>query len=261
MTHARESRLMVAALKRCLKMRGVTYRDLARAVNLSESSVKRLFASNNLSLQRFEQICEVVGLSIFDLGEMAREENTNSDSHTLSIEQEQALADDVKLLIGFHLILNGWGFDQIRHAFDWSKPEVIKILTTLDKLKLISLLPENKIKTLTAHNIRWRKDGAIRKAHQKKAFGEFLNDGFIKKEGLLDFEVLELSPASITILKRKMETLLREVNELAKMDYSLERETKQSTGILLAVRPWVYSLAIDAMTEEYQKERGSQALK
>lgn len=255
MANARESRLMVAALKRCLKMRGVTYKDLGRKINLSESSVKRMFASNSLSLQRFERICEVVGLSIFDIGEMAREENTVRDPHSLSIEQEQALADDEKLLIGFHLILNGWNFDQIKNAFIWSEPEVIKILTTLDKLKLISLLPENKVKTLTAHNIRWRKDGPIRKNHQRTAFGEFLNDAFTKQEQFLDFEVLELSSASITILMRRMEILLREVNELAKMDYSLERGKKQSTGVLLAVRPWVYSLAIDAMTEEHQKTR------
>ena len=147
MAQARESKLLVSALKRCLKLKGVTYKNLALSMNLSESSVKRLFASNSLSLQRFEQVCEIVGLSIFEVGKMAREEDEVSDPHTLSIEQEQALADDVKLLIGFHLILNGWDFDQINEAFKWAEPEVIKIFTTLDKLKLISLLPENKVKT------------------------------------------------------------------------------------------------------------------
>jgi hypothetical protein len=50
MTQARESKLLVSALKRCLKMKGVTYSNLAVSMNLSESSVKRLFASNNLSV-------------------------------------------------------------------------------------------------------------------------------------------------------------------------------------------------------------------
>ena len=70
MAQARESKLLITALKRCLKLRGVTYKDLALSINLSESSVKRLFASNNLSLQRFEQVCEVVGMSIFDLPDL-----------------------------------------------------------------------------------------------------------------------------------------------------------------------------------------------
>jgi hypothetical protein len=255
MAQARESKLLVSALKRCLKIKGVTYNNLALSMNLSESSVKRLFASNNLSLQRFEQVCEVIEMSIFDVGKMAREEDEFEDPHTLSIEQEQALADDVKLLIGFHLILNGWEFDRINDAFGWSEPEVIKIFTTLDKLNLISLLPNNKVKTLTAHNIRWRKDGAVRKCHEQLAFSEILNDRFGKEDQLLDFEVLELSPASINILKRKMEMLLREVNDLAMMDHSLKQGMKESTGILLAMRPWVFSLAIDAMSENYRKSK------
>ena len=255
MAQARESKLLVSALKRCLKIKGVTYKNLSLSMNLSESSVKRLFASNNLSLQRFEQVCEVVGLSIFDVGKMAREEDEVQDPHTLSVEQEQALADEVKLLIGFHLILNGWDFDRINDAFDWSEPEVIKILTTLDKLNLISLLPNNKVKTLTAHNIRWRKNGAVRRCYEQLAFSEILNDRFIKEDQLLDFEVLELSPASINILKRKMEMLLREVNDLAAMDNSLKQNKKKSTGILLAMRPWVFSLAIDAMSENYRKSK------
>jgi hypothetical protein len=59
MAQARESKLLVSALKRCLKLKGLTYKDLSLSINLSESSVKRLFASNNLSLQRFEQVCAV----------------------------------------------------------------------------------------------------------------------------------------------------------------------------------------------------------
>jgi hypothetical protein len=59
MAQAPESKLLVSALKRCLKLKSVTYKNLALSMNLSESSVKRWFASNNLSLQRFEQVCAV----------------------------------------------------------------------------------------------------------------------------------------------------------------------------------------------------------
>lgn len=258
MTQARESKLLVSALKRCLKMKGVTYKNLALSMNLSESSVKRLFASNNLSIQRFEQVCEILGMSIFDIGKLAREESSSEDPHSLSIEQEQALAANINLLIGFHLILNGWEFDQIKNAFNWSEPEVIKIFTTLDKLKLVALQPENKVKILTANNIRWRKDGAVRKRHEKLAFIEFLNDRFNNKDQLLDFEILELSPASSSILKRKLQLVLKEINDLAAMDYMLkssEKSEKKSTGIMLAMRPWVFSLALDTMTENHKQRK------
>ena len=253
MGQARESKLLVAALKRCLKLKGVTYKNLALSMHLSESSVKRLFASNTLSLQRFEQVCEIVGMSIFEISNLAREESGNQDPHSLSNEQEQALAENVDLLIGFHLILNGWDFDQIKTAFDWSEPEVIKIFTTLDNLKLVSLQPENKVKILTASNIRWRKNGPIRQRYSKLAFNEFLNDSFNKNDQFLNFEILELSSASSNILKRKLQLFLKEVNDLAAMDYSLDQRQKRSTGIMLATRPWVFSLAIDAMAESYKQ--------
>lgn len=258
MPQTRESKLLVAALKRCLKTNGVTYKMLAVSMNLSESSVKRLFASNNLSLQRFEQVCDVVGLSIFDVSKMAREEDEKTDPHTLSIEQERALAENVDLLIGFHLILNGWEFGQITESFKWSEPEVIKILTTLDKLKLIDLQPENKVNLLTANNIHWRKNGPVKKRHAKRVFEDFLSDNFDRDDQFLDFEILELSPASSNILKRKLQLLIKEINELAAMDYLLKSDRatgKRNTGILLAMRHWVFSLAIDSMTETYRKSQ------
>jgi hypothetical protein len=50
-----------------------------------------------------------------------------------------------------------------------------------------------------------------------------------------------------------MELLLKEVNELVAMDYSLKQENKKSIGIMLAMRPWVFSLALDAMTENNKR--------
>jgi transcriptional regulator with XRE-family HTH domain len=254
MIAARESKQLVSALKRCLKIKGLTYRSLAASMNLSESSVKRLFASQNISLQRFEQICQILGMSIFDISKLAHEEHGADEAHSLSRNQEQALAENPDLLIGFHLILNGWDFSQIRDAFEWTEPELVKIFTTLDKLKLISLLPENKVQLLTANNIRWRMDGAIRKRYQKVVFGEILDDEFNMEDQFLDFEILELSSASKTILKRKMELLQKEVNDLAAMDYALKQTEKESTAILVAMRPWIFSLVIEAMTDSYRKK-------
>ncbi len=39
MAEACESKLMVAVLERCLKPRGLTYKDLAMEIHLGESSV------------------------------------------------------------------------------------------------------------------------------------------------------------------------------------------------------------------------------
>ena len=253
----RESRQLVVVLKKCLKMKGITYRDLSVALELSESSVKRLFASSSFSMHRFEQVCDVLGMSIFDVVSMAREEVEDLDRNVLSMEQEKALADDLNLFIGFHLILNGWSFKKVKNAFTWTEPEIIKIFTSLDKLGLITLLPENKVKLLTATTIRWRKDGAIRKKYQTQVFNDFLNDHFKEDNKFLDFELLELSEASTKILKRKLESLLKEVHELATIDHSVKQSEKASTGIMLGMRPWVFGLAVESMTDMYKLDRVS----
>ena len=51
---------LIATLKRQLKARGMTYRDLAGELGLSEASVKRLFASGSFSLERLLQIRDQV---------------------------------------------------------------------------------------------------------------------------------------------------------------------------------------------------------
>ena len=58
---------LLNTLKRELKAQGITYAQVACHLGLSESSIKRLFSSSNLSLARLEQLCQLVGLEISDL--------------------------------------------------------------------------------------------------------------------------------------------------------------------------------------------------
>lgn len=255
MSETPEAKRLVSTLKRCLKIKGLTYSDLALEMNLSESTVKRLFAGNRLSMQRFERICQILELSIYDVSKMARNESDGEDPHMLSNQQEQALADDLDLLIGFHLLLNGWGFNAILDAFKWSEPELIKIFTTLDKLKLISLLTQNRVKVLTASHIRWRKDGAIKKRYQSSVLAEFLDDDFVDPARFLSFDLVELSPASVAILRRKLDRFMKDVDELAELDHSLAQNKKDNIGVLIAARPWVFSRALESMSDSYKKDR------
>ena len=43
---------LIDTLKRLLKAQGMTYRDVARELDVSETSVKRLFASGRFRLER-----------------------------------------------------------------------------------------------------------------------------------------------------------------------------------------------------------------
>ena len=45
-----ESAAIIQVLKRSLKTKGLTYKDIAKRVGLSEASVKRVFAANTFTL-------------------------------------------------------------------------------------------------------------------------------------------------------------------------------------------------------------------
>ena len=92
-----ETAAIIEALKRDLKRRGLTYRDLAKKVGLSEASVKRVFASKSFTLQRLESMCAAVGTSV---SELVRSAGTAQDfgAYSLTLEQEELLASDVATL-------------------------------------------------------------------------------------------------------------------------------------------------------------------
>src|SRR5579864_8616015 len=102
---------LVSALKAALKTQGKTYAEVARALKLSEASVKRCFSQGSFTLERLEQICEVAGLEISDLMELAVESKPPFTS--LTPEQEEALLHDPKLLLITFLVLSHWQFDDI----------------------------------------------------------------------------------------------------------------------------------------------------
>jgi transcriptional regulator with XRE-family HTH domain len=88
-----ETSQLVAALKQLLKAKGVTYRDIGRALKLSEASVKRIFAAESFSLERLEEICRSLDLTIYELTRFARAGESGQPS-VLSEAQEKSLAQD-----------------------------------------------------------------------------------------------------------------------------------------------------------------------
>src|SRR3546814_15257085 len=55
-------------------------------------------------------------------------------------------------------------------------------------------------------------------------------------------DVRELGDSSIAVLRRKLEHLAAEFREMAAIDAPLPPARRRSAGMLLALRPWVFSL-------------------
>ncbi|MDY6947885.1 MAG: helix-turn-helix transcriptional regulator [Pseudomonadota bacterium] len=232
---------IIAVLKRSLKARGTTYRDLARTLRLSEASVKRIFAAETFSLTRLEQICTALGLSIVEVARMAAQQTTPG-SQQLTIEQEETLVGDSRLLACFHLLINGHEPTAVARELDLPERDLRRLLVKLDAARLIELQPKLKVRLRTSNVISWRSNGPVRRLYEKQVKQEFLQSEFTGRHESISFASAELSDASAKILARKAELLARDFAELAALDAGLHDKEKRSMGLLLALRPWVFSM-------------------
>jgi hypothetical protein len=83
---------------------------------------------------------------------------------------------------------------------------------------------------------------------------EFLRGRFDGPGELLRFEARDLSAESIAVLRRRLEKVLAGFNEVAEVDASLPARRRQSVGLLVACRPWQFSVMI-----ALKKRRGQTA--
>jgi transcriptional regulator with XRE-family HTH domain len=161
-----QTRDLVATLKTELKAQGKTYADVAAALKLSEASVKRIFSQQNFSLKRLERICQLLGIEISDLVQQMNEQRQQLQQ--LDWDQEQDLTGDITLMLVAVCVLNRWTMEEILSYYRISEHECIRHLARLDRLKLIELLPGNRIRLRVAPNFSWIDNGPIQQFFQQK---------------------------------------------------------------------------------------------
>ena len=166
---------IVNALKRSLKQHGKKYSDVAEALDISEASVKRLFSEEGFSLKRLDQICAMLGIEISDLLVSLRDEKK---IQALTLDQEKELASNIPLLLVANCVLNRWSFNDIILHYQFDEPALISHLAKLDQLKLIELLPNNRIKVLVDRSFSWLPNGPINEFFEKCVREEFFNSRF-----------------------------------------------------------------------------------
>ncbi len=207
-----QSDQLMDTLKRTLRAQQKTYRDVAEVLDLSEASVKRLFAERNLSLQRLDRICQMLQMEISDLVQ-AMSEQAQAISR-LSVAQEHRLASHLPLLLVTVCVLNRWSMADILDAFKISEPDCIHYLATLDKLKIIDLLPGNRIKLKVAVNFAWLPNGPIQRFFQQRIKEDYFRSGFDHEgEQLLVINGM-LSAASNAVFQGKLQRLKQDLTRL-----------------------------------------------
>ncbi len=228
-------------LKKIFKNKGIQYKDLAKKLGISEAALKRAFSEKKFSFERIMQICDIIEMDLSQVSRMALSEEAVL-KNVLSIQQEILLADNPRLLTLFYLLLNGWTVNQFISHYHFSLPETIKMLITLEKNKLINLLPNNKVKLVTARNIIWHKNGPVRAKFEHMLKQELLQSSFDQENERLHLVSGELSALSIALITKKSDEFLRYYQDLVEADLSTPTNQKHSYAMMLAMRPWIASI-------------------
>ena len=238
---------LIDTLKQELRKRRINYRQVADALELSETSVKRLFSDEAFSIKRLEKVCELLSLDISDLVHLM-EKNIELTTQ-LSLQQEQELVSDVKLLLVALLLMNKLEFVDIIACYDISEPEGIQLLARLDRMNLIELQPGNRVKLMASPNFEWIPRGPMQQFFESRVQLEFLNSSFTNPGEFRVFASGMISISANAEIIRKMQHLAREMYDMNLESEALPLDQRFGTSLMMAIRPWEIQVFKDLRRE------------
>ncbi len=230
---------IIAEIKRNLKERDITYAQVARHMKLSLPSVKRLLSTGDLSLDRLDQICELLGMEVSELIEQMRQREVTVTRLTNA--QEREIIADPRLFFITWLVLNRWRIEDIVEAYKFTQAEVERYLIKLDRLKIIELQPGNRARLRVNSNLSWQPGGPMWRYVHQNLLKEFFASDFQDPRAEFRFYGSIMSEATMQQIKRTIQNALRECSELADRDRNLPLENRTGAAYVFALRPWQYT--------------------
>jgi AcrR family transcriptional regulator len=232
-----EEGLIVAELKRGLRERALTYAAVAKKLNLSIASVKRLFSSGELSLKRVDLICELMETNLAEVLARARDRPAVDQ---LTLAQEQEIVSDPKLFLVAWLVLNRAPLEEIVRSYTITEREVLRYFYILDQLKVIELQPRNRVRLLVNRHFSWRPGGPVQRYIHQKLLHEFMSSHFAGSQEEFFFHGGRASEEALGEIKLALRNASRQCAEILERDRG-PHERRRGAAFLLALRPWSYS--------------------
>ena len=229
---------LVTALKKELKAAHMTYADLAEALGMAESSVKRMLARGDMPLSRVDAICRVLKIDFADLAR--RVADAQPLLSQLTPEQESTVVADKKLLLCAICVLSQWTLEQVTSTYRLSEAEAVRAFAQLDRIGIIELRPLNRYRLKLAKAFRWRPHGPVMNFFREDVVLDYYAGGFDGPgEGLL----LVHGSVSRSLAPAFFERLQRVAQDFAQQhlaDQKLPERERGGYTLLLALRGWEF---------------------
>lgn len=229
---------LVIAVKRELKAAQMTYADLAQALGMAESSVKRMLAKGDMPLSRVDEICRALKL---DFAELARRvADAQPLLKEMTAEQERAVVADKKLLLVAICVLSQWTLEQITAQYRLSEADCVKYLVQLDRIGIIELRPLNRYRLKLAKTFRWRPHGPVMNFFRDHALLDYFAGGFDGSgEGLLLVHGA-ISRALAPVFLERLQRVAQDFAQQHQTDQKLAEKDREGYTLVLAMRRWEF---------------------
>ena len=229
---------LVAAVKAELKAAQMTYADLAMALGMAESSVKRMLSKGDMPLSRIDEICRALKMDFAELAK--RVADMQPLLAGLTEQQEKAVVADKKLLLTAICVLSQWTLEQIISSYRLTEAECIKCFVQLDRIGIIELKPLNRYRLKLAKIFRWRPHGAMMNYFRENALLDYYSGGFAG-EG----ECLQLVHGSISrgLAPSFVERIQRVAQDFAQQHQADQKLSPKELGgytLVLGMRSWEF---------------------
>ena len=231
--------LIVDVLRAELRAANLTYKTLAERIDMSESSVKRLFGQKDMPLSRLAQICQAGGIALEDVLRRAADARPQADALTLT--QETALVAKPHLLLVAICCLGHWTFEQIVENYRLTQAECIAAMAELDRLGLIELRPLNRYGMRVSHAFHWLPDGPVQQFFREHMVPDYFAGRFDGPGETLMCLPARLSAASAAEVAQKIAQLAAELARLHKHDRRLPAEERDGMSLVVGFRSWEFA--------------------
>lgn len=226
------------ALKAHLKARRMTYQDLAKALELSEATVKRMFVTCDCSLERLEQVCNFLQV---ELSEIVRSSPRQKNLiNQLSFKQEAELVSNKELLLCAVCVMNLWSFEDMVSHLNISETQCIQLLRRLEGIGFLELHPGCQYRLRVARDFSWIVGGPIMNMVKQMA-DEFFDHRFDAPGELIKIVNVRVAERSAESLKRRLEQIAQEYADQVSVDAHLPLDERPPMALCIAVRQWVPS--------------------
>jgi DNA-binding Xre family transcriptional regulator len=224
------------SLRSHLKARHLTYRHIAEKLGVSEQTVKRLFVQQDCSIERLEDICDLLQLDLRDL--VKSSPRPRKFLQQLSLKQEELLAQNPKLLMVAVCSMSLWTFQDMCQHLNIPETETAALLRQLDKMGFLDLMPGNRYRLHVAREFSWIVGGPIMHMVRNMA-DDYFNHLFEGEGEIIKVINIRVSRRAAIRLRARLEQIAQEYADQVAIDATLPLLERPPLSICIAARRWV----------------------